>query len=94
MYIISFQWSKTVVIPKSTDFKPINNAYFVNYDAILPVQMNIFICEVLPTDNITNTFMIPSKNQTFSTANPRILFDMNTTITQYDFIFDTLFLGV
>ena len=63
------------------------------YAAILPIQMNIFICEVLPTDNITNTFMIPSKNITFSKTNPDILFDMDTVITQYDFIFDTLFLG-
>ena len=56
--------------------------------------MNIFICEVLPTDNISNTFMIPSKNQNFSATNPTILFDMYNTITQYDFIFDTLFFGV
>ena len=55
--------------------------------------MNIFICEVLPTDNISNTFMIPSKNTTFSKTNSVILFDMDTVITQYDFIFDTLFLG-
>ena len=87
------QWSRTVVTPKSTDFRPIGNTYFANYAAILPIQMNIFICEVLPTDNITNTFMIPSKNTTFSKTNPVILFDMDTVITQYDFIFDTLFLG-